>query len=160
MKERSPVKLFRITKDLLTGLDLVDAQHKELARRINRVLKAAQQDGDAVYLLPETFDFLRDYVVSHFMVEEELMDTYKYPHAQRHRLAHIQRRAWVQDMATKLQGREPQRELAMQINYHLVEWLTLHIPREDKVLITFLRDKAEREKNSTLLGLFKSLFGK
>ncbi|MCC6227568.1 MAG: hypothetical protein IT195_14350, partial [Microthrixaceae bacterium] len=83
-----------------------------------------------------------------------------YPHVQRHRQAHVERRAWVQNMATSLQNREPQPQLAMQLNYHFVDWLTLHIHREDKVLIAFLRTKAEREKNSTLMGLFRSLFGK
>ena len=160
MNSKPRVKLFRITKNLLTGLDLVDTQHKELAKRINRVLRAAEKEGDATYLIPETFDFLRDYVIAHFMVEEELMATYAYPQAQRHRQAHIQRRAWVQTMAASLQNQEPQPELVTQVNYHLVDWLTRHIQLEDKVLIEFLRAKAEHEKNSTLLGLFKSFFGK
>ena len=60
------------TKDLNTGIDVIDEQHKSIADYINNLERAIkQQDRTAV---GQVLDELVDYTLSHFAFEESLQE--------------------------------------------------------------------------------------
>ena len=60
------------TEDLATGVPEIDAQHKELFSRINRLLEACNQ-GQGRAEVGKTLAFLEEYVLIHFSTEEKIM---------------------------------------------------------------------------------------
>ena len=71
----------------ITGVDDIDAQHRELFERIGTVLEAsrARRSREEVIRLLE---FLRSYFVYHFAAEERTMETAGYPRLEAHRRVH------------------------------------------------------------------------
>jgi hemerythrin len=76
---------FTWSEDFATGVAEIDAQHRELLEQVERLLGAIQSDPTAVGRL---LDFLGDYALSHFEMEERLMERHAYPAAESHRAAH------------------------------------------------------------------------
>lgn len=62
---------------LLTGNPEIDAQHREIFARLNALL-AANASGAGAAELVVFFDFLVEYVVTHFRMEEALMVELRY----------------------------------------------------------------------------------
>jgi hemerythrin len=114
-----------------TGVVEIDAQHRELLRQAERLLGAIDSDPAAVGRL---LDYLGDYALSHFEMEERLMERHAYPHAEAHRAAHG---AFVGAFGRvrfdyELDGlTEGMGEL---ISGWLVEWLKGHILDQDCML--------------------------
>lgn len=75
------------TKDLSTGSEQIDNQHKELFKRINALLSALDS-GTADKELPGLIAFLEEYVVVHFTDEENLMLSLNYPGTRAHKAQH------------------------------------------------------------------------
>src|SRR5512136_2487135 len=82
-------------RSLETGDPEIDAQHRELFHRIDKLL-AATADRRARSEVGRLLTFLGDYVVSHFEAEERLMADSGYPEAAPHRDEH---RRFVADYA-------------------------------------------------------------
>lgn len=73
--------------ELATGDERIDADHREIlsrARRFVDSLGSAKEDEE----VRATLAFLLEFVDAHFASEESLMEMLKYPHRDKHRLAH------------------------------------------------------------------------
>ena len=64
--------------NLLTGNELIDAQHKELINRINKLVGACE-NGVCQLEAIRMLDFLSDYTDFHFREEEALQEKAGYP---------------------------------------------------------------------------------
>ncbi|HSM94004.1 MAG TPA: hemerythrin family protein [Anaeromyxobacteraceae bacterium] len=113
------------------GIPELDAQHRELFRRIDLLVEAMMQrrGPDA---LASLFDFLGQYVYEHFSAEEALMRQHGYPHLPEHQAEH---KRFIEDL------RALQREytaegatalLLVKVNGRVSQWLAEHIARTDK----------------------------
>lgn len=70
-----------------TGIRIIDDEHQHLFTLINKL--AATRGGTASHeTVQEVVLGLRDYVRTHFVVEEELMRVYKYPGYEAHKKLH------------------------------------------------------------------------
>jgi len=114
-----------------TGVPEIDAQHQELLSQVGRLLDAIAGDPAAVGRL---LDYLGDYAVSHFELEERLMDHHGYPGAETHREAHASfvrafgRLRFDYDLDGLTEG------MSDLIGGWLVDWLTGHILDMDRTL--------------------------
>ncbi len=128
------------TPDLSTTVMEIDDQHKELFRRINSML-AAMQKGSGGDELTKTIQFLTDYVVFHFGIEEKYMDKFSYIDRIQHKAQH--------ELFVKTFLRLKDRLLSEGINAQntedtkqlVVDWLLNHIRYVDKGLGLFLKRK-------------------
>ena len=64
--------LFVWDKSLEIGNDEIDSQHKEIFKRVNKLL-SAMADGSGKDTIGKLIEFLTEYVVNHFDAEERLM---------------------------------------------------------------------------------------
>ncbi len=119
------------------GVAAIDDQHRELFRRVDRLLEAMRDkrgDGEVARLL----EFLSEYVVSHFAAEEALMEERGYPDVEGHRAEHrrfleelrVLRGEHAADGATTL--------LAVHVTNRVTAWLRSHIYGTDRRLGAFL----------------------
>ena len=58
-------------ESLVTGNEMIDAQHKELIDKINKLLDSCET-GEGKVAAIKTLDFLADYTEFHFGEEEKL----------------------------------------------------------------------------------------
>lgn len=125
-----------------TGVGEIDAQHRELLEQVDRLLGAIERDAAAVGRL---LDFLGDYALSHFEMEERLMERHGFPHAEAHREAHagfvraFGRIRFDYDLDGLTEG------MVELITGWLVEWLKGHILDMDRVLGRWLVARGEAD---------------
>lgn len=128
----------------LTGIDVVDDQHREMLAEIAK-LQDANQIGRGGTHLEEVIIFLADYVQTHFAFEEFVMKGSRYPGLEAHRASHaafvgrfgeIRRRFHEATMAG-----EDVTELSEQTAEWLRSWLTAHITSEDAAMAEYLREQ-------------------
>lgn len=130
----------QFTPDLSTTVAEIDDQHQELFKRVDSLL-AALRAGQGREELVKTIQFLTDYVVFHFGVEEAYMDRYSYMDRIQHKAQHAQFVKTFLRLRDRLllEGINPQTtEDAKQL---VVDWLINHIKYSDKGLGLFLKRK-------------------
>ena len=77
----------KLTKDMETGVEKVDNQHKELIVKMNELVALASQ-AFSKEKAEEMLEFLGGYVVQHFADEEELQIECNYPKYELHKKQH------------------------------------------------------------------------
>lgn len=128
---------YELTKDLLTGNQLIDSEHKELFNAINTLLDACAQ-GKGRDSLPGTIRFLNNYVAKHFGDEEQLQITSKYPGYPTHKTFHDGYKRKLLD-ATNLLLSEGATVRALGEVNQMAGILISHIRTEDRNLAKHLR---------------------
>lgn len=128
------------TSDLSVGVGEIDRQHQELFQQINKLFDACYQ-GTAKNVVAEMIQFLADYVVEHFGLEEKYMIRFNYPDYATHRSHHQQFIANFAEVKNKLESDGPGPHLVILTNRLVVSWLNAHIRNVDKLLGDFLKGK-------------------
>ena len=123
---------------LLTGIESIDAQHRELFARVNRLIEAsrARRSKEEVGHL---LDFLGSYVVEHFASEEEAMAAHAYPRAEAHQGEHRQFVKELEALRKESRAEGPTPLLVMHVTSRTTEWLREHIYRTDRLLGDWIR---------------------
>src|SRR6266702_6503679 len=124
-------------KELATGNEEIDNQHKELFRRFNNLQSACKQ-GRGLDELSNLLTFLGEYVRSHFALEEQLQIDHDYPGYLKHKEQHDDFIHNFKELEDQLNTKGTTSTLLMQTNYVLVNWLTRHFIWTDKDLAKFL----------------------
>lgn len=124
---------------LLTGVDKIDSQHKELIDRINSLFTSASQ-GKSKEEFIKTVNFLEEYVVVHFSTEENLMEKNKYPQMERHKEQHAQFVENFKQLKKEMSEKGATSLLIIRCNRLLIDWLLQHIRKEDQVLGKYLQE--------------------
>jgi hemerythrin-like metal-binding protein len=125
-------------KQLETGNGKIDEQHKALVEAFNK-LHTAMKQGKGKDELGNTLNFLANYTVQHFQMEEQLMNAHQYPGSATHKGLHKDLVGKVADLVTKYNA--GQAMLTMQVMDFLEGWLIEHIQGEDRRLADHLRTK-------------------
>lgn len=113
-------------RNMTTGVEQIDAQHRELIRQIN-AFADAMGSGRGRDELGRILDFLGKYTVEHFAEEEACMDRFHCRVAEANRQAHRQFLARFQQLRAKFDAHGAQPTLALDIHRELSEWLVKHI---------------------------------
>ncbi len=130
----------QFTPDLSTTVNEIDDQHKELFKRID-VLLAALGQGKGRDEIARVVQFLSDYVVFHFGIEEKYMAKFSYQNMVQHKAQHEQFVKTFGRLKDRLvmEGITP--ELIDDTKQLVVDWLINHIKYSDKALGLFLKRK-------------------
>ena len=123
--------------DCEIGAEPIDAQHRELVRRAERLLAAVER-GDSGEV-GRTLTFLRAYVVEHFGVEQAAMAAAGYPLADAHAEEHALFARRLIALEAEHASAPASPWLATKLTVELASWLRQHILGADKDLGCFLR---------------------
>jgi hemerythrin len=117
---------------LSLGVPDLDAQHRELFARVDRLLDAMLhgERSEAAQLAA----FLREHVVLHFAAEEQLMRDVGYPDAPAHVAEHQAFGASMLELDQALRSRGATPELVLRLEQESVAWLRDHIYVADVAL--------------------------
>jgi len=132
--------LIKWSDELSVGVELIDEQHQEMFRRINRLLGALSEVRGTAELC-RTVDFLTDYVHSHFETEEAYMTGNAYPGRQEHMQQHEYFRGEVAQLRARAEQEGPTEKLVVFAQELLVDWFTRHIRGTDMAFGRFLKEK-------------------
>lgn len=133
-------------ESLVTGNDMIDAQHRELIDKINKLLDSCETSSDKVVAV-KTLDYLADYTEFHFGEEEKLQETIQYPAIEEHKKEHDKLRKVVKELYEMLEEEEgPSEAFVDQVNKNVIEWLYRHIKGFDRSVAEykFMNENSER----------------
>jgi hemerythrin len=123
---------------LLTGVDEIDAQHRELFDRVRALLEAARHRRSREEVI-RLLEFLGHYVVDHFADEERTMVQVGYPRLEGHRSEHRQFVKELEILRHELKSEGPSALFVIRVGNRVTEWLREHIYRTDRLLGEWLR---------------------
>lgn len=123
---------------LLTGVDEIDRQHRELFARIGALLDASRARKSREEVL-RTLEFLGEYVVEHFIAESAAMERSGYPLREAHEAEHRQFVAEIEILRRELATEGPSHLFAIRVGNRVTEWLREHIYRTDRRLGAWIR---------------------
>ncbi len=129
------------TEALSVGVAEIDAQHRELFARVERLLQASV-GGDASRVGP-LLAFLREYVSVHFEAEERLMLERRYPGYRVHKAQHERFAADLRALEAELAASGPTAGLAERVDRGVAEWLRDHVYLTDTALGRFVKGLEE-----------------
>jgi len=123
------------TKDLNTGIDVIDEQHKRIVDYINQLKVAIlRPDGGLVgVVLAE----LADYCISHLAFEESLMQEANYPYLKPHKAMHDM---FVKRLEKYQEKYDLGENVAPQLHDMLSTWFVHHIKQADMAYATEARE--------------------
>jgi methyl-accepting chemotaxis protein len=115
------------------GITAMDDEHKELFKRINKLLVALVGDeaGSQTADLEAIVEFIRQYIDFHFRDEEKLLLAEGYPRYDAHRQLHASYEAEFAGIGKELKAKGFSPALLIRIQDKLVNWLLEHIARVD-----------------------------
>jgi hemerythrin-like metal-binding protein len=123
----------------VTGLALVDAQHRHLVDLVNETGDMLLKGGGSAEQARAIFAALADYAHVHFATEEGLM--HKLSVDPRHLDVHAEHhRDFVEQVTLMWQRRDQIEDPASQLQGFLASWLTMHILGEDQAMARMMAD--------------------
>jgi hemerythrin-like metal-binding protein len=127
---------FEWAQDMVIDNGPIDVDHKHLVDLVNN-LHTATSEGRGHEVVGGILDDLVRYTMEHLRREEGMMERLKYPNLVGHKKGHDR---FVADL-TQLKQRydEGRFTVAAQLSTVLRDWLSLHIRRSDKELLSFQR---------------------
>jgi hemerythrin len=128
------------TPDLATGHEAIDGQHRELFRRLDRLL-GAMHLGDRAEI-GRLFQFLGEYVAEHFGAEERLMREAGYPGLNVHKAAHDRFVREYEELRRLYDASGASAAVAIKTRAWIGDWLSSHIGRTDVAFARHLRGEA------------------
>ena len=116
---------------LLTGVEDIDDQHRELFRRFNDLLAACNQGRGRDEVL-RVLTFLDDYIRRHFRDEEAMQQRTNFPDYTVHRAQHEEFMVKTDALAAQFRSEGATLSLLVKTNNTLMEWLVGHIRKMDR----------------------------
>jgi hemerythrin len=132
-------------KDLETGYEVIDRQHKQLIETVNR-LKAAKDAGRGPEEIGEIIDFLLEYTDRHFREEEALQQAYQYPDYYVHLRYHEEFRQQVAQLVTRMAKEGPTPELIDTTIQTAGDWLLNHIRGDDFRMAAYIQAEVKKRR--------------
>lgn len=146
--DKGDVDIMRAEFDdtLVTGNEMIDAQHQELIDKINKLLDSCEIGNDKMTAI-KTLDYLAEYTDFHFTAEEKLQEEIDYPGIKEHKAEHAKLRKVVDELHEMLEEEEgPTDAFVEQVNKNVIEWLYTHIKGFDRSVAEYknMRGSSER----------------
>lgn len=139
--------MFVWTPDLAVGVEVIDAQHKELFSAVNALVEAIK-DGRERDEVAKLMDFLEEYVANHFGIEEIYMRRYTYFGYPAHKAEHTAFINDFYDMREKMAREGVTPGLTENLRRRVVDWLVHHIGHVDKGLGAYIKAYQEKVRKS------------
>ncbi|KJV05136.1 bacteriohemerythrin [Methylocucumis oryzae] len=132
------MSLITWTEQLEVGVTEIDQQHQKLVQLING-LHNHMLAGDANEIMAKVLSRVIEYTGFHFSTEEQFMQQYNYPNAEKHLKEHKD----LVDIAVNLQHKleSGNTHITMETMHFLQDWLQHHILGSDKELAHYLNSQ-------------------
>ena len=116
--------------------------HYQLINRFNALLQKCRSTS-SIEAIGNYLEYLKDYVVHYFELEEHGMIAYKYPLFNYHKAEH--------ELFKELVNQQYQEYLTHGVNPHVFaetvhwsgEWLINHVYKADQTMVVYLNDRTE-----------------
>ena len=132
---------FEWSPQLAVGIEVIDAQHRELFRRVDRFVNALAEQASAAETM-HLLGFLGEYVVTHFADEEALMAEHAYPGTGAHAAEHARFTATFEELRNEFARLGTTPKLAEAVEREVCRWLFAHVGGTDRALADFVRGSA------------------
>jgi hemerythrin len=131
---------FQWTEDLSTGVEDIDAQHRELIRHLNTLIDACstQNGRDDI---GRFLGYLGEYVAFHFAAEEREMTCYHYADLTAHEQEHEHFKKVVADLKRDFAEHGAGVNVVVMTIHSSCDWLVNHIKKTDKAMAAYLKDR-------------------
>jgi hemerythrin-like metal-binding protein len=134
----------RWSRELVTGADEIDSQHRELFMRINNLLDAGEKNHTKEKI-KDTIRYLDGYIKTHFGTEEKHMAMHHYPEYASHKAEHERFIKDFKELIGKFEGFDYKisaEVIVMSDTEKLLgDWWTNHITKTDMKLADFLKKR-------------------
>jgi hemerythrin-like metal-binding protein len=127
---------FEWADDLVIDNGPIDQDHRQLVDLVNELHTATSQ-GCGQGVVARILDDLIRYTQDHLQREEQLMASLDFPRLAQHKIGHDSFMDEIHDLRKKYDAGSI--TVASQLSTVLRDWLSLHIRRNDKELLTFLK---------------------
>ncbi len=147
--DKSDMKLLDWDESLITGNGDVDAHHRRIVGQINAFFgKMAYGEGaEGALLLCRQ---LRESMQRHFVEEEHLMESCRYPKIADHRKAHGQ---FLSDFENRQRAVERnETDAAAALLEFAASWFKTHIAEEDRQIVLHMRDAKMAKRRPAFAG--------
>ena len=125
------------TTDLAVDEGKIDEQHRELFKRIGKLVSAIKSKT-CKYEIGPTTAFLEEYIIVHFHDEEEMMRKAGYPDFDAHKAIHENFISDFNELKKNLEGESSNYTKSVYTNQIVVDWILEHIQAVDKSFGRFL----------------------
>ncbi|PKL92585.1 MAG: hypothetical protein CVV21_02155 [Candidatus Goldiibacteriota bacterium HGW-Goldbacteria-1] len=119
------------TKDLATGVEVLDKQHNHYMSVCEKAYKSAKTGGGVVNALKNTYKAAEE----HFVTEEAMMEKLRYPDMEGHKRLHDKFLEMELMIAKEAASGMDSKKLAVKIKEELFDWFVLHIKKNDLKLV-------------------------
>ncbi len=126
---------------LSVGHPTIDSQHKELVRRIAKLIDLINSESITNEQMVDVLGFIADYTDEHFSTEEKMMIQTDYPEYEAHRQQHLWFMNEVNELIKEYMINGVSENLLTDIQRVLIDWLVGHITGTDKKLGAYLVQK-------------------
>lgn len=126
------------------GVPVIDAQHKELFRRVESFLQVLRSKNSWTEKIPkinETLEFMQRYVVEHFRDEEKYQQSIDYPGYEIHKEIHDGMVNYVLEVSKQYEQSHNNEQLMQQFGGRLLAWLINHVAAEDQRIAEYVIKK-------------------
>ena len=125
------------------GIDVIDAQHRELVNLTNELYKACiTSDAGIGDVFKEAMRRMVEYVNFHFTAEMKLLEKIRFPDSQNHKKQHDQ---LVKNILEAVKGfNEGKKFVPNQFVRTLEDWILGHIAVYDQIFAAFVRDQKKK----------------
>ncbi len=124
---------------LASGNAEIDGQHQEIFRRLGDLVAALERGRRDE--IPRLFEFLGEYVASHFGAEERAMASSRFPGADVHAAAHARFVREYAELRRLYDAVGPSFAIAVKTATWVQDWLKAHIYGADRALARHLRER-------------------
>jgi hemerythrin len=144
------------SKDLNTGIDIIDTQHKQIVAYINQLHDAKLTKNRTV--IGKVIESTVDYTISHFGFEETLMQDAGYEFLRPHKRVH---ELFIKRVSEYKQRFETGEDVTEELHGLLSRWLFSHILNDDAAYApTVTASLKALERDNKKQGLFKRSLAK
>jgi hemerythrin len=146
------------TKDLETGIEVIDGQHERIVDYINK-LHDARLDNDT-NAIGDIIAATVDYTMSHFSFEEALIEDAGYEFVRPHKKVHELFIRRVTEFQDRYKNGE---DISAELHNLLARWLFNHIRNDDAAYVKAVKSNmleltADKEKHGWMARSFKKFF--
>ena len=133
---------FKWDQSLATGNNVIDWQHQELLRRMEKLVAAAKR-GDGKEAITKTITFLENYVIQHFNAEEQIQIDNSYPGYDSHKREHQEFLITITKLKNEFETEGASETMLVKSIATIGNWIFDHVKKSDKALAEYLRGCAK-----------------
>lgn len=129
------------SKDLETGIEILDDQHKKFLMHANRFIIKIKA-GKAAEGIWEEFEFIKDYLMYHFQTEETFLYEKNYDKYGEHQAEHLQMKFRTKMVGNALKENDPEKAVKEFVEF-VNEWVINHILKSDLEFSRYLKSSGD-----------------